>query len=63
MKTSFKWLADKIYTDLKEVRLNFNYFKQNVQNNIPFAIIQLESEAVNTPEMVKIFSLSWKKYS
>ncbi len=53
---SFKWLAEKLDTDLKEVRLNFNYFKQNV-HNIPFAIIQLENEAIESQEMVLRFEI------
>lgn len=53
---SFKWLAEKIDTDMKEVRLNFNYFKQNVQN-IPFAIVQIEPEAVQDAEKVYILHI------
>ena len=51
-KISLKWLADKIGTDIKEVRLNFNYFRQNVRN-IPFALIHLDAESFNSDESVK----------
>jgi hypothetical protein len=49
--SSFKWLADKIDADLKEVRLNFNYFRQNVQN-IPFAILQIDIESIESDLLV-----------
>jgi hypothetical protein len=58
--SSFKWLADKIDTDLKEVRLNFDYFRQNVQN-IPFALIQLDIDSIQNEESVSYFKVKKKK--
>ena len=57
--SSFKWLADKIETDLKEVRLNFNYFRQNVKN-IPFALIQIDIESIKNVDLVSCNQLYFR---
>ena len=59
--SSFKWLADKIDTDLKEVRLNFDYFRQNVQN-IPFALIQLDIDSIQNEESVSYIKVKKKSF-
>jgi hypothetical protein len=51
-KNSLKWLTEKIDIDLKEIRVNFNYFRKHAINN-PFAIIQLDPDAIKNPNLVK----------
>ncbi len=62
MKHSFKWLAQKIDANSKEVRLNFKYFKENVQN-IPFAVLHLENEAIENEQMVLLCLLIFTYHS
>jgi hypothetical protein len=47
----FTWINEKVGIDLKEVKLNFNYFRENVKN-IPFAVIQLDTNAVHNKNSV-----------